>query len=103
MARLETYSEIRTGFRQLWGDLNGGRLDLEILCPGSWDSRNPPDSFRSEDVIGKIRVPLNEDLSVFSPWAQPIQIDSLGVQPTQISAFVELCRSAGFCCLIQTG
>lgn len=95
MAVLETYGEVRTAFRQFWGDLNGGRLDLEIVCPGSWDSRNLPDSFRSEDVIGKIRVPLNEGLTVFSPCAQPIQIDSLGVQPAQISAFVELCRNAG--------
>ena len=95
MALLENYHEVHSGFRQLSGELNGARLDLEIVCPGSWDSQNPPDSFRSDDVIGKIRVPLNEDLSKFSTWAQPIQIDSLGVQPTQISAFVELCRSAG--------
>jgi hypothetical protein len=95
MALLETYSEIRAGFRQLWGDLNGGIVDLEIVCPGSWDSRNPPDSFRPEDVIGRIRVPLNEDLSIFSHSAEPIQIDAHRVKPAQINEFVDLCRNAG--------
>lgn len=95
MAVLETFSEVRRGFRQLWGDLNGGILDLEIVCPGSWDSRKPPDCFRPEDVIGKIRVPLNEGLSVFSHCAQPIQIDAQRVQSAQINAFVDLCRNAG--------
>ncbi|MFT5322855.1 MAG: hypothetical protein ACI8P0_000696 [Planctomycetaceae bacterium] len=95
MAVLETFSEVRRGFRQLSGDLNGGILDLEIVCPGSWDSRKPPDCFRPEDVIGKIRVPLNEGLSVFSSSAQPIQTDAHKIQPAQIKAFVDLCRNAG--------
>lgn len=98
---LETYSEVRTAFRRLWSDLGSGRLDLEIVCPRSFDSCNPPDTFRPKDVIGQIRVPLNNDLprnndrSLFSPWPYPIQIDANWVQPAQIKTFVELCRSAG--------
>jgi hypothetical protein len=95
MAILETFREVRTGFRQLWSDLDGGRLDLEIVCPGSFDSRNPPDTFRPDDVIGHICVPLNKDLSRFSPWPEPIQIDANWVQPAQIETFVDLCGNAG--------
>lgn len=38
MAVLETFSKVRKGFRQLWVDMNGGILDLEIVCPGFWNS-----------------------------------------------------------------
>jgi len=95
MSVLKTFSEVLTAFHQLWIDLDGGILDVEIVCPGSWDTRNPPDTFRPEDVIGRIRVPVNEGLSVFSPWAEPIQIAAHRVQPAQIKVFVDLCRNAG--------